>query len=229
VTRVRTTQTFTVFLALGALASGVLLTPAVAEACGGVTAYIADRPEAVKGAKQEKLGGTVYYVLRDGSLALPVSEVKISSELAEVIARRYLDRKYGRYEHFEFEAFTFEHGDFVYMYHARVPGLAVSYHVGPVRFATDEAHIHISATTGFVYGFGCGGGPGDEDMAFDPSAYPPDLAAKRLPYRQFDSHAVVRDGRMPTIDGRIGYDEWADAAHLVVLVGTAKAEVEEYG
>ncbi len=210
-------------------ASVLLQAPGPAEACGGVTAYIADQPESLKGATRENLGGVASYRLPDGSLALPASEVKVSSALAEAIARRYLDRRYGRYEHLEFEAFTFEHGDFVYMYHARVPGLAVSYHVGPVRFATEEAHIHVSARTGVVYGFGCGGGPGDEDMAFDPSAYPPDLATRRLPYRQFDSHTVIRDGRAPTVDGAIGREEWADAVHLVVMVGTAKAEVQEYG
>ena len=218
-----------VFFILGGLLSGVLLTSGSAEACGGVTAYIADRPETLGGAKRENLGGIVYYRLPDGTLALPASGVKVSSALAEAIARRYLDRTYGRYEHFEFEAFTFEHGDFVYMYHARVPGLAVSYHVGPLRFVTNEAHIHVSARTGVVYGFGCGGGPGDEDMAFDPAAYPPDLATKRMPYRQFDSHTVIRDGRTPTVDGAIGKEEWADAAHLVVTVGTVKAEVQEYG
>lgn len=207
----------------------VLATPDAAHACGGVTSYIADRPETVRGLRQERLGSTSYYVLPDGSFALPASEVKVSSALAEAIARRYLERRYGRYEHFEFEAFTIEHGDFVYMYHARVPGLALAYHVGPLRFATDEAHVHVSARTGVVYGPGCGGGPGDEDMAFDPLAYPPDLATKRLPYRQFDSHTVIRDGRAPTVDGTIGRDEWADAAHLMLVVGTAKAEVQEYG
>jgi hypothetical protein len=66
-------------------------------------------------------------------------------------------------------------------------------------------------------------------MVFDPSAYPADLGAKRLPYRQFDSHTVIRDGGAPQVDGVIGGEEWADAAHLVVTVGTAKAEVQEYG
>lgn len=218
-----------VFLLLAGLLSSLLLTAGAAEACGGVTAYIADRPESLEGATRENLGGVVSYRLPDGSLALPASGVKVSSALAEAIARRYLERTYGRYEHFEFEAFTFEHDDFVYMYHARVPGLAVSYHVGPIRFATDEAHIHVSARTGVVYGFGCGGGPGDEDMAFDRSAYPPDLATRRLPYRQFDSHTVIRDGQAPKVDGAIAKDEWADAAHLEVIVGTAKAEIQEYG
>lgn len=218
-----------ILFVLAGLASTLLPPSGPAEACGGVTAYIADRPDSLKGATPESLGGAVAYRLPDGSLALPASEVKIGSALAEAIARRYLERRYRRARHLEFEAFTFEHGDFVYMYHARVPGLAVSYHVGPVRFATDEAHIHVSARTGVVYGFGCGGGPGDEDMAFDPSAYPPDLATRRLPYRQFDSHTVIRDGRAPTVDGAIGREEWADAVHQVVVAGTAKAEVQEYG
>jgi hypothetical protein len=218
-----------VFSVLAGLVSGVLLTSGWAEACGGVTTFIADRPETLTGAKRENVRGTVYYELSDGSLALPASEAKISSALAEAIARQYLDRKYGRYEHFEFEAFTYEHGDFVYMYHARVPGLAVSYHVGPLLFATDEAHVHVSAKTGVVYGFGCGGGPGDEEMAFDPAAYPSELTTKKLPYRQFDSHAVIRDGRAPAIDGVIGGEEWADSAHLVITVGTSNPTVLEYG
>jgi len=217
-----------VFLILGGFVSG-LLTTGSASACGGVTTFIADRAEALKGARRQQLQSLLYYQVPDGSLALPASEVKISSALAEAIARRYLDQTYGRYEHFEFEAFTFEHGDFVYMYHARVPGLAVSYHVGPLLHVTDEAHVHVSARTGVVYGPGCGGGPGEEEMPFEPSAYPGELATRRLPYRQFDSHTVIRDGRPPTVDGVIAKAEWADAARLPLVVGTAKAEVLEYG
>ena len=214
---------------LAGVVLGVLLASGSAEACGGMTTFIVDRPEGLKGAKRDNIRGIVYYQLPDGNLALPASEVKVSSALAEAIARRYLDRTYGRHEHFEFEAFTFEHGDFVYMYHARVPGLAVSYHVGPLLYVTDEAHVHVSATTGAVYGFGCGGGPGEEEVAFDLSAYPSDLATKKLPYRQFDSHMVIRDGRAPTIDGTIGSDEWADAAHLAITVETSKTTIQEYG
>jgi hypothetical protein len=115
------------------------------------------------------------------------------------------------------------------MYHARVPGLAASYHVGPLRYVTDEAHIHVSATSGAVYGFGCGGGPGEVETPFEPHAYSPDLGTKKLPYRQFDSHTVIRDGRAPTIDAAIGRDEWADSAHLAITVGTSKATIQEYG
>jgi len=73
------------------------------------------------------------------------------------------------------------------MYHAHVPDLAASMHIGPVNFVTDHAHVHVSATTGDVYGFACGLGSGIVEMAFEPDAYPAELKDTRLPYVQFDT------------------------------------------
>jgi len=94
----------------------------------------------------------------------------------------------------EFEAFTYDHGDLVYMYHAHVPDLAYSVHVGPVRSVTDHAHVHVSALTGDVYSPGCGFGSGIVDMEFDAKHYPDDLGKKRLPYLQFNTDFVVPEG-----------------------------------
>jgi hypothetical protein len=42
------------FLFVGGLSSGFLLSAGSAEACGGVTTFIADRPEALKGVTQQR-------------------------------------------------------------------------------------------------------------------------------------------------------------------------------
>ena len=65
-------------------------------------------------------------------------------------------------------------------------------------------------------------------MKFDPTHYPEDLN-KRLPYRQFNTHFVIREGKAPNVDGRIEEAEWQGAAHQVVHVGTAQDKVTEYG
>lgn len=202
---------------------------AMAEACGGVTATIADDPKALGGRERQDQRGVEYYQRADGSAVLPASAVKVESALAEAIARRYLEKTYGKYNHLEFEGFTYDHGDFVYMFHAEAPGLAEGVHVGPVAYVTSHAHVHVSAITGDVYGPGCGIGSGIVAMPFDPKAYPPELKGKRLPLRQFDSHSVIRDGKPPVVDGRIEPGEWADAARMVVTVGPAKDTMTEYG
>jgi len=201
----------------------------VAEACGGVTATIADDPKALGGKERQDHRGVSFYQLADGSVLLPASAVRVESALAEAIARRYLEKTHPKYGHLEFEGFTYDHGDFVYMYHAEVPGLAEGVHVGPLAYVTSHAHVHVSAITGDVYGPGCGIGSGIVVMRFDPKAYPAELKGKRLPYRQFDSHFVIRDGNPPVIDGRIEPAEWADAARMVVEVGPAKETMTEYG
>lgn len=201
----------------------------VAEACGGVTATIADDPKALGGKARQDHRGVPYYQLADGSVAIPASAVKVESALAEAIARRYLEKTHPNYHHLEFEGFTYNHGDFVYMFHAEVPGLAEGVHVGPLAYATSHAHVHVSAITGDVYGPGCGIGSGIVVMPFDPKAYPAELWGKRLPLRQFDSHFVIRDGKPPVVDGRIEPAEWADAARMVVTVGPARDAMTEYG
>lgn len=210
------------FLSVGGLAT-------VAEACGGVTATIAADPKALGGKERQDHRSIKYYQRADGSVVLPASAVKVESALAEAIARRYLEKTYGKFDHLEFEGFTYDHGDFVYMFHAEVPGLAEGVHVGPVAYVTSHAHVHVSAITGDVYGPGCGIGSGEVVMPFDPKVYPAQLKGKRLPYRQFDSHFVIRDGKPPVVDGRIEPGEWADAARMVVTVGPAKDTMTEYG
>jgi hypothetical protein len=83
-------------------------TPSGVSACGGRTATIADNPKALGGRPVPWQGGLTYYEDGRSGVVLPASAVKISSALAEAIARRYLERTYGRYEHLEFEAFTLE-------------------------------------------------------------------------------------------------------------------------
>jgi len=201
-----------------------------AEACGGVTATIADDPKPFGARTAEGPGGITLHLDREGNVFVAAKDITIGSALAEAIARRYLDLKtFGRYSHFEFEGFTYDHGDLVYMYHAHVPGLAYGVHVGPVRYVTDHAHIHVSATTGDVYGPGCGGGSGNVEMPFDPTAYPTDLNDKRLPYVQFDTPFIAKEGTPPKIDGQIDPEEWKDAGHEVIHVGTLQKRVIEYG
>ena len=211
------------FLLVGPLA------PQPAEACGGVTAFIAEDAKALGVRPATGPGGITFYYDKDGNALLPGSVVKVESALAEAVAKRYLDKKYDEYGHLEFEGFSYDHGDFVYMYHADVPDLAYSVHVGPLSYATSHAHVHVSALTGDVYGPGCGVGSGIVEMPFDASAYPKDLVGKRLPYVQFDSHFIAKEGSAPTIDGKIDPEEWRGARHEVITVGTRQQQVTAYG
>jgi hypothetical protein len=197
--------------------------------CGGVTATIADDPTPFGVKTESGPGGVTLHFARDGNVHVAAKEIKISSALAEAIARRYLEKTFRHYEHFEFEAFTYDHGDLVYMYHAHVPNLAYSVHVGPMKSVTDHAHVHVSAVTGDVYGPGCGYGSGIVDMKFDPKEYSADLKDKRLPYLQFNTDFIVREGSPPKIDGRIEKGEWQGAGYQVIHVGTVKDKVTEYG
>lgn len=174
-------------------------------------------------------GGVTLHFDRAGNVYVAASDIKVSSALAEAIATRHLKKRYRQSGHLEFEGFTYDHGDLVYMYHAHVPGLAASVHVGPLSFATDHAHVHVSATTGDVYGFGCGLGSGIVEMAFEEDAYPVELKTKRLPYVQFDTVFVAREGRPPRIDGTIDPEEWADAGREVIRAGTTQNTVTDYG
>lgn len=200
-----------------------------AMACGGVTATIAENPEPFGVRTEKGPGGITLHFDKAGNVHVSAKEMKISSALAEAIAKRYLEKRFGRYEHLEFEALTYDHGDLVYMYHAHVPDLAYSVHVGPLKYATDHAHVHVSAVTGDVYGPGCGMGSGIVEMKFDAKDYPADLKDERLPYRQFSTDFVVREGKPPKINGRIEKAEWQGAAYQVIHVGTVKDKVTEYG
>lgn len=216
-------------LSIAITLAGVAFTPGRADACGGVTATIADDPRPFGVTTARGPGGVTLHIDRADNVYVAAAEIKISSGLAEAIAQRYLTKRYGRSRHLEFEGFTYDHGDLVYMYHAHVPNLAASVHVGPLNFATGHAHVHVSATTGDVYGFGCGLGSGIVEMAFEPNAYPAELVQKRLPYVQFDTPFVAKEGPPPKIDGRITPEEWKDAGHEVIHVGTTQTQVTEYG
>lgn len=198
-------------------------------ACGGVTATIADNPDPF-GVKTESgpVGVTLHFD-KAGNVYVAAKDIKISSALAEAIAKRYLEKKYKSYGHLEFEAFTYDHGDLVYMYHADVPNLAYSVHVGPLRSVADHAHVHVSAVTGDVYGPGCGFGSGIVDLKFDPREYPAELKNKPLPYLQFDTDFIAREGNPPKIDGKIEEHEWQGAGYRVIRVGTGEEKVTEYG
>lgn len=220
---------FVLSLVSAAILVGAAVAPGSAEACGGVTATIADDPKpfGVRTAAGPR-GVTLHYD-QAGNVYVAASDIKISSALAEAVATRYLKTRYGRWSHLEFEGFTYDHGDLVYMYHAHVPNLAASMHVGPLNFVTEHAHVHVSAISGDVYGFGCGLGSGIVEMEFEPNAYPAELKDKRLPYVQFDTPFVAREGSPPRIDGRIDPEEWKDAGHEVIYVGTRQKTVTEYG
>ena len=216
-------------LVLAAILVGATFAPHAAEGCGGVTATIAEDPRPFGVRTAQGPAGVALHFDKAGNVYVAARDVKISSALAETIATRYLKKRYGRFEHLEFEGFTYDHGDLVYMYHAHVPKLAASVHVGPLNFATEHAHAHVSATTGDVYGFGCGLGSGIVAMQFEPNAYPAELKTKRLPYVQFDTPFVAKEGRPPQIDGKINREEWKDAGHEVIHVGSAQTTVTEYG
>ena len=198
-------------------------------ACGGVTATIADDPKAFGITTERGPGGTTLHFDKSGNVYVAAKEINISNALAEAIAKRYLENKYKNYEHLEFEAFTYDHGDLVYMYHAHVPDLAYSVHVGPLKSVADHAHVHVSALTGDVYGPGCGFGSGAVEMKYDSKDYPAAIKDKRLPYLQFNTNFIAREGKAPKIDGRIEKDEWQGAGHEVIHIGTSKREVTEYG
>jgi len=198
-------------------------------ACGGVTATIADDPKAFAVKTEKGPGDSTLHFDKAGNVYVATKEINISSALAEAIAKRYLENKYKRYEHLEFEAFTYDHDDLVYMYHAHVPNLAYSVHVGPLKSVADHAHIHVSALTGDIYGPGCGFGSGSVEMKYAPKDSTADLQNKRLPYLQFNTNFIAREGKPPTIDGRIDNDEWQGAGHEIIHIGTSKSEVTEYG
>ena len=198
-------------------------------ACGGVTATIAHDPEPFGIKSETGPGGVTLHFDQAGNVHVAAKDIKISSAMAEAIAKRYLKEKHKAFEHLEFETFSYDHGDLVYMYHALVPDLAYGVHVGPMKFATDHAHVHVSAITGDVYGPGCGFGSGIVDMKFDPKEYPADLKDKRLPYLQFNTDFIAREGRPPKIDGKIEKDEWQGAGYQVIHVGTSKDKFTEYG
>ena len=198
-------------------------------ACGGVTATIAESPRTFGARTESGPGGTTLHFDKSGKVYVAAKEIKISSALAGAIAKRYLEKNYPHYEHLEFEAFTYDHGDLVYMYHAHVPNLAYSVHVGPLKSVADHAHVHVSALTGDVYGPGCGFGSGAVEMKYDPKDYPADLKDKRLPYLQFNTNFIARERKPPNVDGRIEENEWQGAGHQVIHVGTSKSEVTEYG
>ncbi|HWP60850.1 MAG TPA: hypothetical protein VNL14_23345 [Candidatus Acidoferrales bacterium] len=207
----------------------LLYSPDGVFACGGLKATIAAEPRLFAVKTESGPRGTTLHFDNAGNVYVAAEEIRISSALAEAIAKRYLQKKYERYEHLEFEAFTYDHGDLVYMYHAHVPDLAYSVHVGPLKSVSDHAHVHVSALTGDVYGPGCGFGSGAVEMKFDAKEYPADLRDKRLPYLQFNTSFIAREGKPPKIDGRIEKEEWRGAGREVIHVGTPKDKVTEYG
>jgi hypothetical protein len=198
-------------------------------ACGGVTATIADDPKAFAVKTEKGPGDATLHFDKTGNVYVAAKEIRISSALAEAIAKRYLETRYKSYGHLEFEAFTYDHGDLVYMYHADVPNLAYSVHIGSVKSVMEHAHVHVSAITGDVYGPGCGLGSGVVEMKFDLKEYSEDLNNKRLPYLQFDTHFIVTEGNAPKIDGRIEKAEWQGVAYQIIYLGTTKDKVTEYG
>jgi len=212
---------------LGVLVFFVYAVPALA--CGGVTATIADNLQLFGIETRSGPGGVTLHVDRARNVYVAAKDIKISSALAEAIAKRYLEKKYKSYENLEFEALSYDHGDLVYMYHAHVPNLAYGVHVGPVKYVTDHAHVHVSALSGDVYGPGCGLGSGIVEMKFNAKDYPADLEDKRLPYLQFSTDFIAREGKPPRIDGRIQQSEWKGAGDHVIHVGAVKGEVTEYG
>jgi len=211
------------------LALALLSRPQPLFACGGVTATIADDPKSFGVRTESGPGGVTLYFDQAGNVYVEARDIKISSALAEAIAKRYLEKKFKRFEHLEFEAFSYDHGDLVYMYHAHVPDLAYGVHVGPMKFATDHAHVHVSAVTGDVYGPGCGFGSGIVDMKFDPKEYVAESKDKRLPYLQFNTDFIARDGKPSKMDGKIEKEEWRGAGYQLIHVGTLKEKVTEYG
>jgi hypothetical protein len=221
------TQRTGIFLAVNFIFFSVHARSALA--CGGVTATIADNPKPLGVKTESGPEGTTLHFDKSGKVYVAAEEIKISSALAEAIAKRYLDKTYKRYEHLEFEAFTYDHGDLVYMYHAHVPNLAYSVHVGPLKSVADHAHVHVSALTGDVYGPGCGFGSGAVEMKYDSKDYPADLKDRRLPYLQFNANFIAREGNPPNVDGRIEKEEWQGAGHEVIHIGTSASEVTEYG
>ena len=207
----------------------MLIVPDAADACGGRLATIAENPEKIAARVETGPSGNTYYLDGRGDYLLDARQVKISSGLAEAIARKFLERIYPGAKELEFEAFTFEHGAFVYMFDTHLPNNAVSYHVGPVRYATDHFHLHVDALTGDVYGIGCGGGPGQVVMKYDPADYPVKLRDKTLPLTQFTTSFVAREGTPPLLDGVIDPDEWRGAGHKRIHVGVNYPKVTDYG
>jgi len=213
-----------------AILLSVLAMVSSAAACGGVKAFIVDElpAEGIREAKGPR--DIMFYYDAEGYALLPAAAVKVDSALAEAIARHYLAQFHADSGgHLEFEGLVYEHGDFVFMYHAEVRDLAYSVHIGPVSSVSEHAHIHVSATTGAVHSPGCGFGSGTVVMPFEPKAYGTELAGKRHPYVQFDSHFRIQDGPAPRIDGTIEAPEWAGASHAVLTVGTRQPQVLEYG
>lgn len=221
-------QTTAVGLLLVALAAGVL-GPAPVLGCGGLSAYITDRPN-IPGAQEFRdEQGRSFYRTPEGSLLVATTTVKISTGLAEAIARRFLALRFPTAGPPHFHGLVHEHGSLAYMFESEVPGLAVSAHVGPLQYATDHYHFHVDAITGDVYDLGCGLGTGEVALRFEPELYLPALARRWVERSQFPTDFVVPDGRAPKIDGAIDPAEWADAIHRRIRLGTTRREVLDYG
>jgi hypothetical protein len=207
----------------------VLFLSNTTHACGGRLATIAENPEKIAARVETGPSGNTYYLDGRGDYLLDARQVKISSGLAEAIARKFLERTYPGAQELEFEGFTFEHGAFVYMFDTHLPNAAVTYHVGPVRYATDHFHLHVDAITGDVFGIGCGGGPGQVVMKYNPADYPMELRDKTVSLTQFNTSFIAREGTPPLLDGVIDPDEWRDAAHKRIHVGVNYPKVTDYG
>jgi hypothetical protein len=66
-------------------------------------------------------------------------------------------------------------------------------------------------------------------MKYDSKDYQADLKDERLPYLQFNTNFIAREGKPPKVDGHIEENEWQGAGQEVIHVGTSKSEVTEYG
>lgn len=142
--------------------------------------------------------------------------LKISPALAHAVAKKFLDNNFQEYENFMFEAFTFEHGKYVYMFDAEIPGINLEVPTGrcggnEMNAKTNHMHFHVDAVSGDIYGLGCGGGPGKVIMQFNENNYPQDLQTKSMNLSQFKTDFVAKESSLsPKIDGIIEESEWAD-------------------
>lgn len=158
--------------------------------------------------------------------------LKISPELAHAIAKRFLDSNFQLYEHFAFEAFTFEHGKYVYMFDAEIPGRNLEVSTGQcmgndMNAETSHMHFHVDALNGDVYGLGCGGGPGRVVMSFNKNDYPTDLQTKSMQLTQFKTDFIAqKSSALPKIDGKIEEDEWKDSGIEDLHFGPYEAHVK---
>jgi hypothetical protein len=203
-----------------------------AYACGGRDVLLLDEmSDVIFSEKYSEMYGQSFSYDLEGNILIEKENIKVSKKDADTIVMDFLDLNNPGWESLAFETLDLEHGRAVYMYEAHAPGVAVTHHVGAVRFVTDHFHLHVDAINGDLLDVGCGGAPSKvlSKVSLDVSSdYEWDYI---LPNGEtyFYTDFVIPEGDKPEIDGKIDKNEWADAKNKHFHLGSLENEIVSYG